>query len=610
MLEMKHMKRFGSALVLALTIIPLQIAAWPGMPLPPLHVDGRYLKDNCGNKVLLHGVAITPNPWFNGCQYGFSSRYCTWDNYDVQGALHYNKAVMNRLTNTADGWYLNYIRLHVDPYWSNDPGPPIPEHDISRFNYNRLVTYTDQVIVPLVNHAKERGMYVILRPPGVCPERIAVDDAYHKYLKTVWTFLSQHPGLKNVDHVMFELANEPVQILGTNGVWGATSKEHFAALKNFFQALVDIIRDNGANNICWIPGTGWQSHYQGYVDYPITRGNIGYAVHVYPGFWGGVRNYQAFLNGWNTNVKPIADIAPVAITETDWAPEGGAFGVATTGIAGGEGFGANLKYIADQTGNVSWNLLSPDNLLDHGDPNGVIAYDNNWEACAAPVKQWFAEYASSNLPVTSCNGETTYRLRARSTDGIGQVSLRINNEIIATFTLTTAMSEYTVKSDLSGGIAVQFENDDIDRDVQIDYLSVNGQLRQAEDQKENTGVLHNNTCGGSYSEWLHCNGSIVFGSTSAGLITSVREAIENKKRAEYFDVYPNPSGTGNFILIISDGTPGPSRVRIFSIDGRQIYQQDGLAFGKNEINLNLKNGVYIIKTEYGKHAEMTRLYVK
>ena len=44
----------------------MKAVGWPGMPLPPLHVDGRYLKDDCGNIVNLHGVAITPHPWFNG----------------------------------------------------------------------------------------------------------------------------------------------------------------------------------------------------------------------------------------------------------------------------------------------------------------------------------------------------------------------------------------------------------------------------------------------------------------------------------------------------------------------------------------------------------------
>ncbi|MCW3785337.1 cellulase family glycosylhydrolase [Plebeiibacterium sediminum] len=399
---MKKASKFILLLIFVMSL-SLEMMAWPGMPLPRLHVNGRQLNDPCGNNVILHGVAITPSPWFNGCQYGFSSSYCTWDNYDVEGCLDYNFRVMDRLTNTADGWHLNYIRLHIDPYWTNDPGEPIHENDISRFNYNRLVKYTDEVIIPLMEHAKQRGLYVILRPPGVCPQRISQNDAYYNYLETVWDFLSSHSYIKNADHVMFELANEPVNILGVNGNWGSVGDEHFAALKNYFQPLVDMIRNNGANNICWIPGSGWQSHYQGYVNHRITGDNIGYAVHIYPAYWGGVRNYTAFQAAWNTNVKPIADLAPIVITETDWAPEGyDTFGTATTGTAGGDGFGANFNHITYMSGNVSWNVLAPDNLLDHGDPDGGTAYNGDWEACAAPVKHWFAGFAQENVP-SSCS---------------------------------------------------------------------------------------------------------------------------------------------------------------------------------------------------------------
>ena len=39
--------------------------------------------------------------------------------------------------------------------------------------------------------------------------------------------------------MMFELANEPVHILGTDGVWGSNTQPHFDALKLFFQPMVD-----------------------------------------------------------------------------------------------------------------------------------------------------------------------------------------------------------------------------------------------------------------------------------------------------------------------------------------------------------------------------------
>jgi prepilin-type processing-associated H-X9-DG protein len=405
-----------SVLLLVLLNFPFSTNAFEGMPTPPLHVEGRYLKDPHGNIVNLHGVAMTPSPWFNGCMYGMSSIYCTWDNYDTIGCLDHNKAVMDKLTDTLEGWYLSYIRLHIDPYWTNTPGAPIPENDISRFSYSRLVDAVDKVIVPLIEHARSRGMYVILRPPGVCPERIAVGDDYHNYLLTVWGYLSQHRYLKNSDHVMFELANEPVDILGTDSIWGSNSQAHFDALKLFFQSIVDTIRNNGANNIIWIPGAGWQSHYKGYAVNPIEGGNIGYAVHIYPGFWGGVNNYESFQGAWDENVKPVADFAPIAVTEIDWSPDGeGTWGVATTGVAGGEGFGANFNFITNESGNVSWNLLAPDDLIDHGDPDGDIAFNGNPEACAYPCFNWIQGYATVNKPKPdfqylshSDNGDGTY----------------------------------------------------------------------------------------------------------------------------------------------------------------------------------------------------------
>lgn len=83
-----------------------------------------------------------------------------------------------------------------------------------------------------------------------------------------------------------------------------------------------MIRANGVNNILWISGSGWQSQYKGYAVNPIVGENIGYSVHVYPGYWGRDNNDSAlFRANWNKNIKPVADIAPIDITEIDWRPE-------------------------------------------------------------------------------------------------------------------------------------------------------------------------------------------------------------------------------------------------------------------------------------------------
>ena len=45
--------------------------------LQPLHVDGNYLKDPFGNKVVLHGVMDTPSPYFNNYRWTSWAEGCS-----------------------------------------------------------------------------------------------------------------------------------------------------------------------------------------------------------------------------------------------------------------------------------------------------------------------------------------------------------------------------------------------------------------------------------------------------------------------------------------------------------------------------------------------------
>ncbi|WP_298581615.1 glycoside hydrolase family 11 protein [uncultured Luteimonas sp.] len=110
-------------------------------------------------------------------------------------------------------------------------------------------------------------------------------------------------------------------------------------------------------------------------------------------------------------------------------------------------------------------------------------------------------------------GSKTIVVRARGTAGGENISLKVNNATVASWTLATGMANYTATTSASGGSLVEFTNDGGSRDVQVDYISVNGAVRQAEDQTYNTGVYQNGQCGGGNgrSEWLHCNGAIGFG---------------------------------------------------------------------------------------------------
>ena len=77
------MKRLTS--FLTLWSMAILLMAQGVKPLPTLHVEGKWLMDSHGNKVVLHGVMDTPNMYFNGWRWG-----SPWDgtntNYNSAGA--------------------------------------------------------------------------------------------------------------------------------------------------------------------------------------------------------------------------------------------------------------------------------------------------------------------------------------------------------------------------------------------------------------------------------------------------------------------------------------------------------------------------------------------
>ena len=395
-------------LYIVLLFSSITASAWEGMAMPQLHVEGRYFKDANGNIVNLHGFAQTYSPWFNEC--------CTiWNDYDVNTCLTYNQGLIDNILNA--GWKVNFLRLHMDPYWSNTPGIHTKgENDISAFDYDRFTKYFQSVFVPMAKYAISHGLYVVMRPPGVCPDSIAVGDAYQKYLIKVWNYVSADSYIKNNPNIMFELANEPVRI------WSDGKQAGFKELSEYFQTITNTIRVN-CDNIVLVPGLGYQANYEGFADYPIKGENIGYAVHCYPGWYNSGSentpdvNYQLFNDGWNNQIKTISDLAPIIVTEMDWAPEKykSSFGKGVTGTAGGTGFGANFKKITDDCGNVSWLIFTTPDLLakfkdDQG--NGDTFLTDN-EACPWPAYHWYQDYANKQYP----HADFTFKSCADNGDG-------------------------------------------------------------------------------------------------------------------------------------------------------------------------------------------------
>ncbi len=368
-------------------------------PLPTLSVEGRWLVDQHGNHVVLHGVMDTPNAWFNGGRWG-------WSYSSVTPCINYFEKLFAGLEIAK----CDVFRLHMDPAWTNDPnkqsdGRESGEADISRFSSTRLKTYLSTLYFPLAKRAMNHGMFVVVRPPGVCPSNLQVGDYYNDYLMAVWDIFSQNDSIKKYSgQISIELANEPVSLKNANG------EDDPKALHDFFQPIVDKIRANGFTGIIWAPGTGWQANYTSYAEYPIEGYNIGYAVHDYCGWYGCSDENPSAENKINQFHRqvPVVDTAPIIITEVDWSPnkEGTGhynehgdwvesnWGTWATGST--SKWGNAFKAMLDHYGNISMTLSGTSCLIDIDtllNKNKVVpAFDGYEEACGKACMDWYAEY--------------------------------------------------------------------------------------------------------------------------------------------------------------------------------------------------------------------------
>ena len=465
-------RRYAAA---ALKLMGITISDTPSQSgkLASLHVEGKWLVDTHGNHVVLHGVMDTPSLWFNGYRDDNGQHHSYWSGgYNATGAancLNFFEKVFTGLEQAN----CDVFRLHLDPAWTNDPDPNYTypgaqgqadgvngEADIRKFNPERLKTFMESVYFPLMQKAMNHGMYVVVRPPGVCPGDLKDGDYYQQYLMSVWDYVSSYPGIQRyAGQISLELANEPVRIKNANG------QDDSNAMHDYFQPIVDKIRANGFTGILWIPGTGWQSQYADYKTHPITGYNIGYAVHDYDGWYGCAdtnlnegnleQAKQNKINQFHAQV-PVVDTNPVIITEIDWSPtkpgtghynEHGAwvesnYGTWATGRT--SMWGTVYKAVHDHYGNISMTLSGSACLINIqqllADGSVVPAFGGLEEACGKACMDWYADWALVNNPVPDNIIEEKTPIKLTGTVGNPTIvpygSSTMDNLYAATFTPT------------------------------------------------------------------------------------------------------------------------------------------------------------------------------
>ena len=121
---------------------------------------------------------------------------------------------------------------------------------------------------------------------------------------------------------MFELANEPVHIKGTDGKYGGDGDACFINMQKYFQAIVDKIRGNACNNIIWVPGLAGNLSIVA-IKTIVSKEKYWFCRTLLSGWYGsdaeqdsGEGNgsstgggYEPFQRGWDKQVGPVASFA-------------------------------------------------------------------------------------------------------------------------------------------------------------------------------------------------------------------------------------------------------------------------------------------------------------
>jgi hypothetical protein len=208
----------------------------------------------------------------------------------------------------------------------------------------------------------------------------------------------------------------------------------------------------------------------------------------------------------------------------------------------------------------------------------------------------------------SGGGNNTIVVRARGTSGAESIQLRVNNTTIATWTLTTSFQNYSTAG--SGAVTVHFINDSGGRDVQVDYVTIGGVTHQSESQSTNTAVWVNNSCGGSNSEWLNCNGFISYANSGARLASTGEQAETEQALPGLTDIqtFPNPV-IDQLQVRIPDEFKGGT-ISLVNPNGK-VFLSAPIMESQHRIDMvNMPAGLYIVAVRKNLRRIVTKVWKK
>ncbi len=267
------------------------------------------------------------------------------------------------------------------------------------------------------------------------------------------------------------------------------------------------------------------------------------------------------------------------------------------------------QWAADQVteGGNQWKILKVSGVF--------LRQDSRIEIQAGANRGEFArlDYVEVTTPGSNSASLT---VRARGTTGEEVMALRIDDQEVSRWNVTTDWVNYTYDGPVDGNVKVAFVNDlkqrGKDRNLRVDYVRSPTDTQEAEAQAINTGAWQGTCGGGRFSERLECNGYIDFGQVNS-----------NARRAELLSqpptdevivagglkVYPNPVDQGQAQVTIQPGSTSPSSLLLTDTQGRVVLRQTLRGVTNLDVR-SLPSGVYLLRIGGAQETLIEKLVVQ
>lgn len=326
--------------------------------LPWLQVDGKWVKDEAGNRVTLRGIS-----------------FCGFNNAWGEKALPDFQQKIAKVTNGNNGWYPNLLRL------------PIKDYHLENFNLEEIY----QTLQAGVDECVKQKVYCIIDWHAVDGEEGADwrSPEMNRQTREFWNYMA--PRFKDYPNVIFELYNEP-------GYPKLVSKYNWKIWRDVAQEWVDLIREQAPRNIILIGSPLWAQITRYAPDYPFEGSNLAYVNHTYKGMEESWPREVGMEYDWEEVFGKAADLVPIFITEFGWQADAEwEFSKATTAE-----FGRPMKEFLSKRPNINWVVWTYDHYCS---PRLADAHDRvlGGNKMGIFVRRWLREeWSKPTNPVTSC----------------------------------------------------------------------------------------------------------------------------------------------------------------------------------------------------------------